>query len=338
MKRLIAIVLLLVTAGASWAAQTARITILHTNDLHGMMLPYDYSAANPYSRKSAGGLARRSTAIRKIRKFAKNPVVVIDCGDLFTRGPWHTRFYGVPEIEALNLMGYDMMCVGNNEFKAKDGPESQPMMLQLMRRSRFPWLAANLTVGSTGVPVEGMHPFIIRDLGGLRVGFLGLTAPRSKDYPQTVGWTISDPLEAAAEWAPVARRECDVLIAVTHIGDLMDEALAAKVPGIDAIVGGDSHTFIPKARMIRNPRGIAVPIVQAGEQGVMLGRMDLSLMKSVDGWHVVRAESKLIPITSSIAEDPSMNALLGRWLALPSKSKPATADPLLANPAPAYGY
>lgn len=339
MKRWITLVLIILSAASSWSAETFRLTILHTNDLHGMMLPYDYTAPNPYSRKNAGGLARRYTEIQRIRKTSKDPVVLIDCGDLFTRGPWHTSFYGILEIEALNLMGYDMMCIGNNEFKATEGVDSQQKMLTLMRRSRFPWLTANLTVGATGVPVEGIHPYIVRDIKGLRVGFLGLTAPRSKDYPQTVGWTITDPIKAAAYWVPIARKECDVLIGVTHIADVLDEQLASQVAGIDAVVGGDSHTYIPRARMVKNPEGRMVPIVQAGEQGIMLGFMQLTLEKT-DGWHVVRTGSRLIPITSSIKEDAAMNTLLGRWLDIPSKAEAPAKKPVNGNAvqAPVYRH
>jgi 5'-nucleotidase len=236
----------------------------------------------------------------------------------------------------MNLMAYDMMCVGNNEFKATDGTESQQMMLLLMRRSRFPWLAANLTVGKTGIPPEGIHPFIVRDFNGLRVGFLGLTAPRSSEYPQTAGWTITDPIESAAHWVPLARKECDVLVAVTHIGAEMDEQLAAKVAGIDAIVGGDSHTFISKARMVRSPDGTSVPIVQAGEQGIVLGRLDLAFERTANVWRVTKVDSSLMPMTSAITEDPAMKSLLARWLELPAKSAtdPVTSSMLI----PAFQY
>ena len=75
-------------------------------------------------------------------------------------------------------MGYDMLCVGNNEFKATGDVDSQQIMLGLMRQSHFPWLAANLTVGETGVPVEGIHPYIVRRLRRCASGL-----PRSNRAP-----------------------------------------------------------------------------------------------------------------------------------------------------------
>jgi 2',3'-cyclic-nucleotide 2'-phosphodiesterase (5'-nucleotidase family) len=310
---------------ASWAGESWQFTILHTNDLHGWMLPFDYQTTNArfmqnefvderYVQANAGGLARRATLIAGLRKTIDHSYALIDTGDTFTRGPWHKQFYGVPEIAVYNQLGYDMLCVGNNEFKATGSVDAQQIMLGLMRQSQFPWLAANLTVWDTGVPVEGIHPYIVRRYGAVRVGFLGLTAPRSKDYPQTKGWTISEPIDAAKRWAPLARKECDLLIAVTHLGTDLDKQLAAQVAGIDAIVGGDSHTFIPTPIMVANPQGVQVPIVQAGAYGVCLGRLDLTFEKT-DGWHLTQTVGKLIPVDAKVPEDPLIKRLLEPWIA-----------------------
>ena len=324
MRKISLQVFLLLLVTVSWAGEQWHITILHTNDLHGWMLPFDYQTTNEqfmkaefvdprYAGANVGGLARRSTLIAGLRKEIDHPLVVIDAGDLFTRGPWYQQFFGVPEIQALNLLNYDMLCVGNNEFKATDGVDAQSKMLSLMRQSKFPWLAANLTVGDTGVPVEGIHPYIVRRFGNVRVGFLGLTAPRAKDYPQTKGWTISDPIVAANRWVPLARQECDILIAVTHLGVTDDQRLAAKVVGIDAIVGGDSHTFLAKPLRVKNPAGVVVPIVQDGAYGVCLGRFDLTFEKA-DGWHLASSTGELIPVNAQVQEDPIIKHLLEEWI------------------------
>lgn len=326
------LVLALLLALAGWSVESFALTILHTNDLHGMMRPFDYPGmilVQP-KRDNAGGLARRATLIAKLRAEATNPLALIDTGDVFTRGPWHTRFYGIPEIEAYNLIGYDLFVVGNNEFKATDGIESQGMLLTLMRRSQFPWLAANVTVGETGVPVEGIHPFIVRTYGGVRVGYLGLTAPRSAEYPQTKGWTIADPIAVAKIWVPRARQECDVLIAVTHIGTDLDTKLAETVPGIDAIIGGDSHTFLAKPKRVQSPEKREVPILQAGEQGIMLGKCDLTFEKEDGGtWTLVKSTGVLLPIDDKLAEDPAIKTLLDGYLhaPLPQPKAPAVLKP-----------
>ena len=125
---------------------------------------------------------------------------------------------------------------------------------------------------------------------------------------------VGDPIEAAERWVPLARRECDVLIAVTHIGVEEDRRLAAEVAGIDAIVGGHSHTFISQPVMVANPLGREVPIAQAGDLGVVLGRLDLTFEQGEE-WRLIEASGKLIPIDESFAEDPAVKALLEPYLA-----------------------
>lgn len=324
MKKFIISLFVLLQVISCWAGDTWQFSVLHTNDLHGWMMPFDYQKRNlrfllfesvdeRYSQANVGGLARRATVIADLRKEIDHPLALVDAGDVFTRGPWHTKFFGAPEIDVYNQLGYDMFCVGNNEFKATGDVDSQAIMLGLMRQSEFPWLAANLTVGDTGVPVEGIHPYIVRRYGNMRVGFLGLTAPRAKDYPQTKGWTISDPIEAAKRWVPIARKECDVLIALTHIGTDLDKLLAAQVDGIDAIIGGDSHTFLPQPLMIANPHGVQVPIVQDGAYGVCVGRLDLTF-ELTDGWHLIKSAGELIPVDAKVKEDPAIKQLLEQWL------------------------
>jgi 2',3'-cyclic-nucleotide 2'-phosphodiesterase (5'-nucleotidase family) len=323
-RRLALVLLLVALVVPGWANETWRLTILHTNDVHGMLVPHLYqNADSPFADKERelGGMARRATAIHQFRAQRDN-VVVVDTGDVFTRGPWHERWYGEPEIEAMNLMGYDMLVVGNNELKAIWGdPASEGMMLSLIRRSRFPWLAANLTLGDGPPPgcnslafVEGIHPFVVRTFGPVRVGFLGLICELPPDYSWLKGWTIGDPVAAAKQWVPIARRYCDVLILLMHIGSGDGAALAAQVDGIDAIVGAHAHEFLSPPLLLKGPGGREVPMVEAGELGVVLGVFDLTFEKQDGGWRLATATERLVPIDASYADDPAVKGLLDRYL------------------------
>jgi 2',3'-cyclic-nucleotide 2'-phosphodiesterase (5'-nucleotidase family) len=263
-----------------------------------------------------GGAARRATLIRRIRQETKNPLVLVDSGDTFTRGPFTNAYEGIADVEAMNSVGYEMVAIGNNEFKAKDATEAsdaagaQAALMAVIKRARFPWLCANAT-DHKGAILEGVQPFIVRQYGPVRVGFLGLTAPRSASYPQTKGWTISDPVAVAKTYIPKARAQCDVLIAVTHIGVDLDKQLAAQTTGLDAIVGGDSHTFLYKAVEVKNADGSAtVPIVQDGEFGVNLGRFDLTFAHAGPGWKLKSYKYELIPVDDRISEAPDVQAVI----------------------------
>jgi 5'-nucleotidase/UDP-sugar diphosphatase len=299
-----------------------RLTLLHTNDLHGHMVPFAYveSGRSPEEQPSVGGAARRATLVRKLRKEIRNPVMLVDGGDTFTRGPLTNAYEGIADVEAMNAVGYELAAVGNNEFKAKDAVEredaigAQAALLQVVKRARFPWVCANALDGR-GAFLEGVQPYVVREWSGVRVGFLGLTAPRSAQYPQTRGWTISDPIEAAKTWIPRAREHCDVLIGLTHLGVELDKKLVAQTPGLDAVVGGDSHTFLYKAEEVSRPDGVRVPIVQDGEFGVNLGRFDLHFVRGAGGrWALADYRYALLPVGPGLREAPDVSAVLAPYL------------------------
>lgn len=314
-----------------FAQEKLDLTILHTNDLHGHTLPFAYTepGRSPKEQPSVGGAARRATLIRDLKKKAKNPTLVIDLGDVATRGPLTNAYEGIADIEALNATGYDIGTIGNNEFKLKDAAErfdaagAQNALLQVLRRSHFPWVCANAGVGdpAKGELIPGVHPYLVREINGVRVGFLGLTAPRSGGYPQVKGWWVGDPVEAAKKWVPIVRQNCDVLIALTHVG-VDDDKKIATVPGIDAIVGGDSHTFLYEPVVVNG-----TPIVQTGEFGVNLGKLDLHFEKTRWGWKLTDYDYRLLPVGPGLKEAPDVKAVADAYAA-PLKNEAAATLPL----------
>ncbi|HEX3918186.1 MAG TPA: bifunctional UDP-sugar hydrolase/5'-nucleotidase [Caulobacteraceae bacterium] len=308
-------------AAGSALAATQSLTILHDNDIHGHLRSFCYVevAKGPDEHCDVGGAARRATLVRRLRAHSPAPTLLIDSGDTTTRGPLATQYEGVDEIAAMNAIGYDMAAIGNNEFKLKDAADihdaagAQAALARLVRGSRFPWLCANVTEAD-GSPLPGVRPYIVRRIGHLRVAFLGLTAPRSGSYPQTKGLVFTDPVKAANIWIPRARADADVVIAVTHIGVIDDRRLAAQTRGLDAIVGGDSHTYLYQLAEVKNLDGATVPVVQDGEFGVRLGKFDLTFEGDhAHGWRLTRYADDLIPVSADIRPDPVVAALVERY-------------------------
>lgn len=312
--------LALAMAGAAWGA-TQSLTILHDNDIHGHLRSFCYVevAKGPDEHCGVGGAARRATLIRRLRARAVHPTLLVDTGDTTTRGPLATEYEGVDEIAAMNAIGYDLAEVGNNEFKLKDAEDAhdaagaQASLQRLIEQSRFPWICANATEAD-GSPLPGVKPFIVRRIGRLRVAFLGLTTGRSASYPQTKGLVITDPVAAAKVWIPRARAEADVVIALTHIGVADDQRLVHETWGIDAVVGGDSHTYLYQPIEWKNADGQVVPIVQDGEFGVRLGKFDLTFEGDrASGWRLVRYADELIAVDPSLKPDPAVARLAERY-------------------------
>lgn len=313
------IVLLAVCASICLAASTAaapvaiKLTILHTNDIHGHLLPFDYIEPGAHM-VNVGGAARRASLIRSIKAGAGNPVLVMDAGDVFQRGPLDSLM-GAPDFQVMNAVPYDVMTLGNNEFKATNGPEALVALMQRVKEAHFPVLSANVFDATSGkLLVEAYRIF---DIGGLKIGVFGLTTPRIAGYEQTRGLRVEDPIAAARRTVSELKGKADVIIALTHLGFPADLELAAAVPGITAIVGGDSHTAIDSPILVR--RSGAAPawaingtiVCQDGEWGVTVGRLDLDLRRDDDGSCFASAYSgKLLKVDSTVTPAPDVAAIV----------------------------
>jgi 5'-nucleotidase len=309
-------------AGAA-LADTQSLTILHDNDIHGHLRSFCYVevAKGQDEHCEIGGAARRATLVKRLRAEAKAPVLLVDTGDTSTRGPLINAYEGLDEIAAMNAIGYDLAAIGNNEFKLKDAEDAhdaagaQAALAKLVAASRFPWVCANATEAD-GSPLPGVKPFVVKRIGKLRVAFLGLTTGRSASYPQTKGLKIIDPVEAAKVWIPKARAAADVVIAVTHDGVADDQRLVHQTTGLDAVIGGDSHTYLYQPVIWKNAAGEDVPIVQDGEFGVRLGKFDLTFEgDTAHGWKLTHYADELLPVNGDIKPDPRLAALAERYAA-----------------------
>jgi 2',3'-cyclic-nucleotide 2'-phosphodiesterase (5'-nucleotidase family) len=316
-----ACVLLMACVGGAALAATQSLTILHSNDVHGHLRSFCYVevAKGLDEHCDIGGAARRATLVRELRAKAGGPTLLVDSGDTTTRGPLATEYEGLDEIAAMNAIGYDLAAVGNNEFKLRDAADindaagAQAALKRLVAASRFPWICANATLAD-GSFLPGVKPFIVKRFGKLRVAFLGLTTGRSASYPQTRGLVITDPVAAAKIWIPRARAEADVVIAVTHIGVADDQRLVHETTGIDAVVGGDSHTYLYKLIDWKNAAGATVPIVQDGEFGVRLGVFNLTFEGDAGkGWRLARYDDALLPVDAGVRPDPALAALVEHY-------------------------
>ncbi len=295
-----------------------HLVILHTNDVHGHLTPFEYNG-----EKQMGGVARRSTLLKRLAP-PEMAVLRLDAGDVWERGALSKRYHGQPDVLALNAMQYDAAALGNNEFR-----QGVPSLLEQMRLATFPFLSANVTVKATGKPLARESVLFRR--GGLRIGVIGVTTPRITTYPGLESLAVEDPINAVRRVARRLRPQVDLLIALTHVGFLMDRVMAEQVPELDAIVGGDSHTRLDRPYVVKPVAapGKAIPIVQAGEYGVRVGRLDLWVEKGRRPGPVVRFEGRLVPVTAALPEDPAVLKLLRPYLA-----PPATRPTRLA-PAPA---
>ncbi len=266
-------------AGMLAAQQTKTLYLLHTSDTHSRIEPLDKLAADRDAGK--GGVARRAAFIRQFR--AGHPAtLVLDCGDYSQGTPYYNFYQGELEAKMIRLMGYDAIAIGNHEFDF--GMEN---LARLMHLAGCPTVCANYEV--KGTPLEKwVKPYTVVERDGLRIGIFGL-GPRLEGLVQAdkcAGVVYKDPIAAAQEVADTlhGKERCDVVVCLSHLGfrltgpdDVDDEKLAARTRGIDAILGGHSHTDMDAPIFYQNADGKEVPVFHTGRNGAYVGVWKLTL-------------------------------------------------------------
>ena len=313
------ILFLSVSCYASDTPKTVSLTILHTNDTHGHLLPYSYpSGSDPTSEtahlsvwRDIGGAARRATLVNRIRAEKGHATLVIDAGDINDGTPFSVEYHGEADIASMNAIGYDVACPGNHDFNIPF-----PQVLKNRDAAQFAYLCANVRLKDGGSSV--FKQFVIKDVSGIKVAFFGLTTVDGATYPgakSTVN--IADPVAEAKQLVPLLRKQSDIIIAVTHIGVMEDQRLAREVPGIDVIVGGHSHTMLPDGLSAVSTPGsdLVRPtiIVQNFQWAGTLGRLDLSFQQIGSRWRINKFTEKLLPITSALKDDRKTAAVVAKY-------------------------
>ena len=201
---------------ATARASRQTITLLSTTDIHGHIEPIDY-----YSNKASNfSLAKIATLVKEQRAEAPK-ALLLDCGDT-TQGTPLAYYFAVkdlkpknPTIVAFNEMHYDAMAVGNHEFNF-----GLAEMWKAKRESNFPWLAANLKEIYTAG--DGLiRPYIIKNVGGVRVGIVGFVTPGVPrwEIPEHYrGYEFEPIVDAAKRVIPLVRKQVDLLVVIMHSG------------------------------------------------------------------------------------------------------------------------
>ena len=316
----------ILTAGRPAGAETVSVTILHTNDTHSHLLPFSYPASEQKTgvsgletRVNIGGIARRTTLIKKIRAEVEQKgatVLVMDAGDFSDGTPFSIEYKGEADVEAMNSSGYALGTLGNHEFNY-----SRAQLEKLIRLFKFPIIGANIIDSKTGEPLT--EEYRIFQAGPVKIGIFSLLTTSTAGYPAAgEGIKITGELTAARRMVQALARKTDIVILLSHCGEEKDTEIAEKVPGIAAIVGGHSHSRLPLGKMAWNGKSSGsmkkegTIIVQAHQWGGELGRLDMELEKDDSGaWRVAGYNASLIPITSDIEEDKETAAVVARYWA-----------------------
>ena len=332
--------------GTDAGGSIVPLTILHHNDSHG----------NAY-KGSFVGYTQLATLIKQERLHNPSRTLLLNSGDDI-QGDGFSFFYKSsytgkavdgtvlpdalktnPIMAVMNSMNYDAMTLGNHEFNF-----GNDVFKGVLGQAAFPVLQANVAdTGEYGLAAAnggaGVQPYVEKAVGaeGIKVAILGIGNHRVPNYelPSNIpGLTFSDPIVKTQELSSQLRPNNDVVIALTHIGFTenpssvevdanVDTNLVANVTGLDALVGGHSHTnpatgfgaykYLPS--IVVDPDGKPVIVGHAYRYNNTLGEEVLGLRaKDGGGYEVVSGTGRYLSVTMSVLEDPVTKAIVDPYI------------------------
>lgn len=309
--------LLLVLCSFLFACQPGKenqpfvLTLAHMNDTHSQFDPVNAELKGPIFGKQGetdtlytrfGGYPRLLTMAKSFQAeaLAKNqPLLLLHGGDAWQGSGYFKLNEGMANAELLSQFGLDAMALGNHEFDLDN-----QKLARFIEGVNFPVLAANLDTRDDPDlrHTTNLKPFVIYAFEGNRkspvtdlnnlpqgkqlVAVMGLVLEDMANISPNVGKLRFGKEVASAQATVDLLRQKGIhhVIALTHIGNQRDLALAAEVNGIDAIVGGHSHSLLGDfrnigwgktgeyAQLVTNPDGVGLTcVVQAGSYAQAIG-------------------------------------------------------------------
>jgi 5'-nucleotidase len=255
-----------------------KLTILHTNDTHSRIDPFEDG-----EYKGFGGVVARKKIIDDVRANESNNLL-LDAGDIFQGTPYFNMYNGEIEMKAMSYLGYDASTIGNHDFD--NGADN---LAKQMEHANFPFIISNYDVTDSAL-ANKVAPYTVFNKGKVKVGVIGVGIEldglvSKKNYGSIV---YLDPIETANRYANILKSDenCDIIICLSHLGysykskKISDIQLAEKVDNIDVIIGGHTHTFLQCPTLIEKPEKKFVIVNQVGFGGITLGKLDIYFNRS----------------------------------------------------------
>lgn len=286
---------------------------MHTSDVHGALFTHDFIENGP----AKGSLAKVYALVKKERERQGNNLILLDGGDVLQGQP--TAYYYnfvVPErphlvARAMNLMGYDAMCIGNHDLETGHGVYDR-----FCKECNFPILGANVLDENSGAPY--LTPYVMIEREGVRVAVLGLlTAAIPHWLPKNLwsGMSVENMLESARKWSEYILNveKPDLLIGLFHSGwdggvqtdkytENMVRLIASQIPGFDIICFGHDHD--KRIEVIRPDWGGKVVCVGLWSQAASVSMIDVQLEFEQD--KLVRKRTRAQVVSTLYVQDDSV--------------------------------
>jgi 5'-nucleotidase len=267
-----------------------KVTFLHVNDVYSF---------TPVDGGARGGLARVLTLKKQIS--AENPNTIFTMGgDTISPSVESRTYRGAQMIDAWNAVGLDYAVLGNHEFDFKTAD-----LLARMKESKFQWLGANVIESKTKKIFADTPPYIIREIGGVKVGIIGFLLPETKQtssMDETL--EVADFCQTAKKYVPMMRKKgAKTIVGLTHLFMEQDKKLA-KCADFDLILGGHEHTLLQSSSN-------DTPIFKMTADARELGKFDLFINKTTG--KLEQMDWEIIPVNDKIADAPEFASVVDKY-------------------------
>ncbi|HDQ99541.1 MAG TPA: bifunctional metallophosphatase/5'-nucleotidase [candidate division WOR-3 bacterium] len=276
MRFLLALLIALTTAPAS----VRHLRIVHTNDIHGALLPSTAWWMNRDFPPPLGGAASALGLVRELRAEAEESgrgFLLLDAGDCCKGTPIGEHENGAAIADWFRRAGYDAVGVGNHDYADGIG-----RLRERVRAAGLPRLNANIRDKATEASPDFLTPRLVIETGGLRVGIVGLISSYQNELIADAAagdhLVLNEREAARAEVTRLREDGADIVVGLTHIGHRYEQRLAEEVPGFDVIIGGRSHTALRSATVTPGNHTI---VVQAASRLTAVGVLDLEFDAAV---------------------------------------------------------
>ena len=268
------------------------MTILFTHDLHDHFYPFDTAEENKLISK--GGYARLSTAIKQEKEIDPE-LILVDAGDFSMGTLFQTIFKtSSPALRIMGALGYDVTTFGNHEFDfraegladslnaAKNSGDKLPQLVA--SNLSFPLnnnkkIAPSLEKLKNSMHNYGVKDYTVIERNGIKIGIFGLLGKDAESVTSLSGVLFDDAISKSKEIVNTLKNEekVDLIVCLSHSGTWdkksksEDEFLAKKVPDIDVIVSGHTHTQLEEPIIVKN-----TIICSSGRYGENLGKLRIT--------------------------------------------------------------
>jgi 5'-nucleotidase len=340
----------------SGIAQANQLTILHINDHHSHLRADGRMSLNiggENTRVRSGGFPAIVSTFNKL-SAGKSNVLKLHAGDAITGDLYYTLFKGEADAALMNEVCFDAFALGNHEFD--DGDAGLVNFLDFLNKGgcQTPILAANVVPKAGLSPLtknsatDYIQPFTVVNKGGMLIGIIGIDiANKTKNSSSPDETTIFlDETDTAQKYIDELTAEgVNHIVLLTHYQYQNDLKMAKNLRGVDAIIGGDSHTLLgefnefglnsegPYPTVVKNADGHTVCVAQAWQYSQIVGELNITFSddgvvetcdglphmmlgdsfkrKNADGERVELEGMERQAVLDAIAADPKLHLVEG---------------------------